>query len=119
MLLAQRMRESRWINAQVLLVGQVECYSPDPLTMLNVGGRYELNHRQVRAARALLIPAERGHLLAYLERQDELVRCQDEDGRWYFRPIPPPMRDEEEAAWRALWRVLAEHGWLGEPTHRG
>lgn len=106
MLLAQRMRESRWVNAQVLLVGQVECRSLDPLTVLNVGGRYEVNHRQVRAARAALTPAEQGHLLAYLHRQDELVQRQDEDGRWYLRPVPPPMREEEERAFRALWRQL-------------
>lgn len=111
-LLAQRMRESRWVNAQVLLVGQVECYSPDPLTLLNVGNRYEVNHRDVRAARAALSPPDREHVLAYLLREDELVKRQDEDGNWYWKPVPPPMRDEEAQAFRALWRLLAARGAL-------
>lgn len=106
------MRESKWVNAQLALVGHIECRSPDPLNILNVGNRYETNHRAVRAARRSLTRREQDAITDYLTREDELVRHQDEEGNWHWRAIAPPMRDEEAAAFRHLWRVLADSGSL-------
>lgn len=114
--LAQRMRDANWISPQVLLLGRIECRSPDPLTVLNIGGRYEVGHRALRAARAALTGREQHAIRAYLLRPDEYRDAQDQDGRWYLRAIPPAMREEEEAAFRRLWYVLAEAGALVRPS---
>lgn len=121
-MLAQRMRASNWVNAQVQLVGKVECETPDPVTVLNILGVYEVNNRDMRAARAALTPAQREKVLAYLLRHDQLVEREnkDKDGRVsrYWAPVPPAMQDDEREAFAALWRRLSRMGALRRLTPR-
>jgi hypothetical protein len=117
-MLAQRMREDRWQNAQVALVGKVECRVPDPVSVLNVGGFWEVGNRHMRAARAALTEAQQGHVMAYLLRPDEYTEHTDEDGRRFWKPRPPAMRDDEASAFRALWRHLHRLGGLTRTAPR-
>lgn len=112
MLLAQAMRTSRYLNAQVALVGAVECRSPDPVTVLTIGGRWQVTHRQLRAARAGLSDAQQEQLTCYLLRDDVLVKGLDKDGREHYQAHAPTMDQDEEAAFSALWRALRGSGVL-------
>ncbi|GBF05860.1 hypothetical protein DAERI_060120 [Deinococcus aerius] len=112
-MLAQRMRASNWVNAQVQLVGTVETYNPDPLSLLNILGVYEVDNRSLRLARMVfLTEGERERVMAYLLRHDELVEQTDQEGRRFWKPVPPAMRDGEREAFAALWRGLAKMGAL-------
>lgn len=111
-LLAQAMRTGRYLNAQVALVGAVECRSPDPVTVLTIGGRWQVTHRQLRTARAGLPEAQQAQLVSYLLRDDVLVRGLDQDGREHYQAHAPTMDQDEEAAFSALWRALRGGGVL-------
>lgn len=111
-LLAQAMRTGRYLNAQVALVGAVECRSPDPVTVLTIGGRWQVTHRQLRTVRAGLPEAQQAQLTSYLLRDDVLVKDLDKDGREYYQAHAPTMDADEEAAFSALWRALRGSGVL-------
>ncbi|BDP42906.1 hypothetical protein DAETH_28750 [Deinococcus aetherius] len=111
-MLAQRMREARWVNAQVKLVGKVQVETPDPISLLDILGVYELDNRSLRAARAALTPAQREQVLAYLVRPDLLVERADQDGSRRWVSVPPEMWDSEADAFRALWHNLSRMGTL-------
>ncbi|MGM9319809.1 hypothetical protein [Deinococcus aquaticus] len=111
-LLAQAMRTGIFVHAQVALVGAVECRSPDPVTVLRVGGHWQVTHRQLRAARAALPSGQQEQLTCYLLRDDVLVRGLDKDGREHYQAHMPTMEPEEEAAFSALWRALRGSGVL-------
>lgn len=110
--LGQRLREANWTPGQVDLVGAMECRTPDPLYVLNIGGRYQVDHRAVRRARLGLSLSQQAAMTLYQERQDEYVKCEDEDGRAYWKARAPEMRDDEADAYRALWRALWDAGAL-------
>ena len=115
-LLGQRLRDSDWVSPQVLLLGRIECRSPDPLTVLDIGGRYEINHRDLRAARRQLSEPEQVVVTAYLHRPSVYVESTGVDGSPFRREVPPPMTPEEELAYRHLWAVLAGMNALHRPT---
>lgn len=105
-LLAQALRTGHFINAQIALVGAVECKVPDPATVLTIGGRWQVTHRDLRAARAGLSPAQQDLVRRYAQRDDELRERRDESGKTFYEPVPPPMRDGEPEAFGALWSLL-------------
>lgn len=92
----QALREDRWRIAQVELVGAVECGGPAPIRILNIGQTYEITDRDYQAALAELGPNVTQHI------------------RWAVQRAEPMPTDQFAA--EHLWRVLAERGWLREPT---
>lgn len=92
----QALRADRWRIAQVELVGTVECDSPAPIRILNIGQTYEITDRDYQAALKVLGVA------------------QAERVRWAVQRDEPMPTDQLAA--EQLWRVLAERGWLREPT---
>lgn len=116
--LGQRLRVAAWVPGQVDLVGAMECRTPDPLYVLDIGGRYQVDHRAVRRARLGLSLAQQAAMTQYEMREDDFVKCADEDGRAYYKPRAPEMRDDEADAYRALWRALWDAGALRRLEHR-
>ena len=105
-LLAQALRTGRYVNAQVALVGAVECRVPDPTTVLTIGDRWQVTHRDLRATRARLSPAQQQLVQQYVQRDDELRERRDQDNRRVYAPVPPAMRDGEPEAFQKLWSLL-------------
>jgi hypothetical protein len=95
-LLMQALRSSRWRIAQVELVGAVECDSPAPIRVLNVGDVYEVTDRDYQAALLLLGPEVTQRLRWAVQRDEWLLT--------------------DQGLAEQLWRVLAERGWLRKPT---
>lgn len=116
--LGQRLRKAEWLPGQVDLVGAMECRTPDPLYVLYIGGRYQVDHRAVRRARLSLSLRQQAAMTLYQEREDDYVKLVDEDGRAYYKPRAPEMRDDEADAYRALWRALWDAGALRRLAHR-
>ena len=92
----QALRADRWRIAQVELVGTVECDSPAPIRILNIGQTYEITDRDYQAALKALGANLTQHIRWAVQRDD-------------------PMPTDQFAA-EQLWRTLAERGWLGKPT---
>lgn len=105
-LLAQAMRGGTYVNAQVALVGTVECRSPDPTTLLRIGGRWQVTHRALRSARAALSDVQQAQITAYVQRDARIITERTADGTLSARSIPPEMQDGEPVAFAALWREL-------------
>ena len=106
MLLAAALRNSHW--ELVNLPGGRLYSKVDPLTVLDIGGRYELGHRHLRQAVGLLPAETLRRLRAHLHRAETWK--QDAAGQW--RSAPPHMAREEAQAFDELWRVLRGQGWL-------
>lgn len=91
-------------------MGAMECRTPDPLYVLSIGGRYQVDDRAVRRVRQGLSHHQQAAMALYQEREDDFVKCKDEDGRVYYKARAPQMRDDEADAYRALWRALWDAG---------
>ena len=108
LLLAHALRRSDWRSPQLILLGKVVCRSPDPLTVTRVG-RWEVWHREVRAAILNLPEGPQRAIWSYLRRDPVLeVRAGQ------LVSLPVPIGPEEVTAFEVLWRALV----AGNCLHR-
>lgn len=107
MLLLQALRGNRWVVAQVKLIGKVECDSPSPIRVLEIGGRYEITNREYDAALQISGPQATQTIRACLLRESTW----SQQGTEYVQTIPT-YNEYELKLFERLWRVLAEHGWI-------
>lgn len=105
-LLAQAMRTGHFINAQVALVGTVECKVPGPDTILTIGDRWQVKHSDLRRVRAQLSAGQQDAVRDYIQRDDVLERFTDKDGRAQYTHVAPPLAPGELAALQKFWSLL-------------
>jgi len=110
-LLSAVLRDSDWRSPQSIMLGTIECRSPDPLTVARVG-RFEVWHREVRLAILSLPEHEQRAVWRYLHADS--VFSFDEIGR--LREVVPVLGLDSLDAFAVLWQVLAERNWLHSPT---
>jgi len=109
-MLAQALRESRWQSPQVIMLGRIECRSPDPLTVTRVG-KYEVWHREVRRAILALPRPVQEDIWSYLHAESGM---QQVDGKWCV--VPPNMHAHHERAFELLWISINDKGFTHTPT---
>lgn len=110
-LLAQALYASDWRSPQSILLGTIECRSPDPLTVTRVG-KHEVWHREVRLAILELPEAVQANVWSYLHAEGGM---QEIEGKWHY--VPPALMTHHERAFGLLWRSLVERSWLHERTY--